>query len=73
VPELAEAFPFAPGTTARWLVQTHGDIADVDAATGPEGFIDAFALRRTFPVGPRRGAGSFTKSAERIVTVIDAE
>ncbi len=53
-----------------WSVETHGDYASVDAAAGPEGLYDSFALERNMGTGPSRGSrGYFTNSDVRVVDV----
>ena len=60
------------GSGAVWSVETHGDLPDVDAMTGPDGFLDAFSIPpQTFPLGPRRGGGSYTESARSFFTMGD--
>jgi hypothetical protein len=54
-----------------WAVETHGDHASVDAAAGPDGIYDSFALELDIPTGVSRGAtGYFTNSEIRTVNVV---
>jgi hypothetical protein len=54
-----------------WSVETHGDYPSVDAAAGPEGLYDSFALEINVPTGPPRGSrGYYTNSDTRIVDVV---
>jgi hypothetical protein len=60
--------PPAPGYALRpndftWWIETHGTYANMDEATGPDGFLDTCASRR--PIGPERGAGSYAESVSR--------
>jgi hypothetical protein len=66
-------FQLIEGHEHYWRVETHGDFANVDEATGPEGFADA--MRSPYessicdePVGPRQGDGALTISAGRFFT-----
>jgi hypothetical protein len=53
-----------------WSVETHGDHASVDAATGPEGLFDSFALEKNIGTGALRGGqGYHTNSDIRFVTI----
>ncbi len=53
-----------------WVVETHGDYANVDAATGPDGFFDSFAYDRNIGSGPSRGSrGYFTESEVQVVNL----
>jgi hypothetical protein len=69
----ADGSAWAPGTAAAWSVQTHGDLVDVDAMTGPAGFMDpfsySFSSQEGAPVGPNQGDGYFTESDQREVTL----
>jgi hypothetical protein len=57
--------------TFYWAVETHGDYVSVDAAAGPEGLFDSFALAFTMGTGPSRGsAGYYTNSDTRVVNVV---
>ncbi len=47
-----------------WHVQTHGNYRDIDAMTGPEGFMDTFSKDDEFPFGTRIGRGYFARSAQ---------
>ena len=44
-----------------WVIEVHGTYASVDAATGPEGFLDTLASYNT-PRGPARGKGTYVES-----------
>lgn len=57
------AFTPGAGSEFAWHIETHGDYASVDAATGGEGFIASF-LPGGYD-GPHRGSGSFSASATR--------
>jgi hypothetical protein len=53
-----------------WSVETHGDFPSVDAAAGPEGLFDSFALEKNIGTGPSRGStGYYTDSVSRIVNI----
>jgi hypothetical protein len=53
-----------------WSVETHGDYPDVDAAAGPDGFYDSFALEKNIGTGASRGSrGYYTNSDIRFVTL----
>jgi hypothetical protein len=53
-----------------WSVETHGDHPNVDAATGPGGLYDSFALELNVGTGPSRGGGGYyTNSDARSVAV----
>jgi hypothetical protein len=54
------------GTQFEWHVETHGDYASVDAATGSEGLIGAYF--EGYLHGPRRGSGTFTSTETRTFT-----
>jgi hypothetical protein len=70
LPRFGNALELPPRSSSVWSVETHGDLADVDAMTGPEGFLDAFSIPpQTYPYGPRRGAGSYTDSIHNAVTM----
>jgi hypothetical protein len=63
-PEVLSTFYF------YWVVETHGDYASVDAATGPDGFFDSFAYDRTIGTGPSRGSrGYFSESEIQVVNL----
>jgi hypothetical protein len=51
------------GVEHFWWVETHGDFANVDAATASAGFLSGYNLR-----GAPRTAGTFTKTAARRFT-----
>jgi hypothetical protein len=53
-----------------WSVETHGDFPSVDAAAGPEGLFDSFALEKNIGSGPLRGSsGYYTNSDSRLVNI----
>jgi hypothetical protein len=53
-----------------WSVETHGDHPSVDAAAGPEGLFDSFALEKNVGTGaPRGGTGYYTNSDSRSVNI----
>jgi hypothetical protein len=68
LPEFADGLSIASGVPAYWSVETHGDIPTVDAATGPNGYMD---LTYSFsqPVPPTLGDGYFTESERRDFTL----
>jgi hypothetical protein len=68
LPEFADGLSIAAGVPAYWSVETHGDMPTVDAATGPNGYMD---LTYSFnqPVLPTAGDGYFTESERRDVSV----
>ncbi len=51
-----------------WRVETHGNLATVDAMSGPTGFMDEFSADDESPIGPRTGDGSFTISQSNLFT-----
>ena len=54
-----------------WLVETHGDYASVDAAAGPDGLYDSFALELNIGTGLSRGStGYYTNSDARSVNLL---
>jgi hypothetical protein len=57
----------AAGQPYTWSVENHGNLATMDDATGSNGFLDS-SSRDGQVVGPRRDSGSYTGSAERLVT-----
>jgi len=67
--ELADGFGVPPNTDVYWSVETHGAAPDVDAATGPSGFLDSYVELGDVPDGPTLRDGSFTRSEERAFTV----
>jgi hypothetical protein len=69
LPEFADGFSVPPGVAVTWSVETHGDAPDVDALTGPDGYLDAFSLGTAFPVGPNRTSGYYTESERRSFTM----
>jgi len=65
LPKVAnDTFALLPGNSYYWRVQTHGALANADAATSPGGFMDSFSgdYYHLTPRGPRRGSGAFTIS-----------
>jgi hypothetical protein len=69
LPEFADGLTVPPNTPVYWSVETHGDQPDVDAATGPNGFMDAMAQRGYEPEGANLGDGYFTESEQRNLTI----
>lgn len=73
----AELIP--PGADAVWSVETHVKLigwdrtnpepADLDTATGPEGFLDEFTLGHDAPRGPNVADGIFTESERRSLQI----
>jgi hypothetical protein len=57
-----EGITISPGLAATWSVETHGDAPDVDALTGPDGYLDAYSLGTAFPIGPNHSDGYYTES-----------
>jgi len=57
------------GRKQLWHVQVHGNWADMNAATGPKGFQDAFGMWKSEPDGKTRGPGSYAASEAREFTV----
>ncbi|HKU41358.1 MAG TPA: carboxypeptidase-like regulatory domain-containing protein, partial [Polyangiales bacterium] len=57
---LAATFEYEPNRSVEWYVETHGEFASLDDATGPEGYLDTCAYG--VPRGPTRGTGIFTES-----------
>ena len=61
---------FSSLNAARVMMEGGYSIEEVDAMTGPEGFLDAFSIPpQTYPYGPRRGAGSYTDSVHSAFTM----
>jgi hypothetical protein len=60
-----DGLTISPGLAVTWSVETHGDAPDVDALTGPDGFLDAYSLGSSFPIGPNRSDGYYTESERR--------
>jgi hypothetical protein len=56
------------GATAFWTVETHGNYATVNDATGPTGMLDSMSASGE-PFGPRTTSGTFTQSEVRPFTV----
>jgi hypothetical protein len=69
LPQFPDGFTVPPGTEVTWSVETHGDAPNVDAATGPNGYLDSFAFGTTYPIGPNRGDGYYTESERRGFTM----
>jgi hypothetical protein len=65
LPQFPDGFTVPPGTEVTWSVETHGDAPNVDAAAGPNGYLDSFAFGTTYPVGPNRSDGYYTESERR--------
>jgi hypothetical protein len=55
-----------PGAFVGWMVETHGQLADVDAATGPKGLLDAFTEGELSE--PLRGDGFYASSVQRTLS-----
>jgi hypothetical protein len=51
-----------------WRVETHGNLATVDAMAGPSGFMDEFSGDNESPRGPHTADGSFTISQANAFT-----
>jgi hypothetical protein len=71
IPTFPDAFQLTEGSEHYWRAETHGDYADVDAATGPEGYADS--MRSPYasnaceePIGRRQGDGAFSISGGRL-------
>jgi hypothetical protein len=71
VPGYSMTLPAPAGDFAfYWSVETHGDHPSVDAAAGPEGLFDSFALEKNIGTGPLRGStGYYTNSESRFVNI----
>lgn len=69
LPRFADGFTVPPGVAVTWSVETHGDAPDVDALTGPDGYLDAYSLGSAFPAGPNRSDGYYTESERRSFTM----
>jgi hypothetical protein len=69
LPQFPDGFTVPPGTEVTWSVETHGDAPNVDAAAGPNGYLDSFAFGTTYPVGPNRSDGYYTESERRGFTM----
>lgn len=69
LPEFADGFTVPPDTAVTWSVETHGDAPNVDAFTGPDGYLDGFALYDTYPTGPNRSDGYYAESQARGFTM----
>lgn len=69
LPEFADGFTVPPGTDVNWQVETHGDVPNVDAFAGPNGYLDSFSLLTNFPEGPNRSDGYYTQSELRGFTM----
>jgi hypothetical protein len=50
----------------NWEVETHGDLASVDDASGSDGFLSVFSYETLR--GPARGNGSYAQSVQRSFT-----
>jgi hypothetical protein len=65
LPKVAnDSFALIGGDSYVWRVETHGALANADAAAEPTGFLDEFSedFYKTTPGGPRRSNGSYTIS-----------
>jgi len=62
----ASDFVPAANTGFIWYVETHDYYASVDEAAGEAGYLSAYSYGRI--VGPKRGHGAYTRSAERLFT-----
>ena len=70
LPSFPDGFTLPAGSSAVWSVETHGDLPDVDAMTGPDGFLDSFSIPpQTYPLGRRQGGGSYTESSRSFFTM----
>jgi hypothetical protein len=65
LPTFTDGFTVPPGVAVTWSVETHGDAPNVDALTGPDGYLDAYSLGSEVPVGPNRNEGYYTESERR--------
>jgi hypothetical protein len=65
LPRFADGFTVPQNVAVTWAVETHGDAPDVDALAGPDGYLDAFSLGTSYPVGPNRSDGYYTESERR--------
>jgi len=70
IPNLGGAFPLkGKPRCCSWRTEVHTSAANVDAATGPDGFIDPFIdTDFDWPRGNKRGAGSLAVSSFRSFT-----
>ena len=59
------------GESYGWRVEAHGAPAAVDDLAGPTGYMDAFSVSPADlqPRGARAGNGSYTSSAEKVLTI----
>jgi hypothetical protein len=62
MPVFQNAFALRAGDDAFFRIEAHGGIADMDDATGPNGYIDSFGPFADDPDGPRRDAGTYAIS-----------
>jgi hypothetical protein len=69
LPTFADGFAVPPGVAVTWSVETHGDAPNVDALVDPDGYLDAFSLGTSYPVGPNRSEGYYTESERRGFTM----
>jgi hypothetical protein len=60
------AAPTLAGMDYYWYIETHGDFASVDAASGPDGFISSYSA--SYIRGPKRGNGTYAESSSRVFT-----
>jgi hypothetical protein len=63
LPAQAAGWSPAAGAAYTWTVETHGDLASADDASGADGFLSAYSSDEIR--GPRRGNGSYAESAGR--------
>ncbi len=73
IPLVGGSFPLRRGVPHEWFVQVHGDLASVDEAARPGGFMGSFAWRalvpqRYFP----NDSGVFLQSTTRVATTAAA-
>jgi hypothetical protein len=68
IPEVVGGNFLKGGEGYFWRVETHGELATVDAMTGPTGFMDAFSADEETPQGPRTDNGQYTVTSSRIFT-----
>ncbi|HWO13984.1 MAG TPA: hypothetical protein VNN80_30985 [Polyangiaceae bacterium] len=65
LPTFADGFTVPQSVAVTWSVETHGDAPSVDAVAGPDGYLDAFSLGETYPIGPNGADGYYTESERR--------
>jgi hypothetical protein len=70
IPGFSMTVPSDGELALYWSVETHGDYPSVDAAAGPDGLYDSFALEKNIGTGPSRGSrGYYTNSDIRSVNL----